>query len=102
MTDVHTWCRRRRQRRPESAFGVELRDLARVQRLAVPEAEVGDGAVEIAIVCRPADPVPLARQAYRLLSIRNCVGECPVFVKLHGGAIDCRHDVHPDASLEEG
>ena len=70
----------------------------------MPEAEVGDGAVEVAIggPCRPADPVLGARQAYRLLSIRICVGECPVFVKLHGGAVDCRHDVHPDASLEEG
>ena len=71
----------------------------------MPEAEVRDGAVEIyrsAAVCRPADIVPLASQAYRLLSIRFCVGECPVFVELHGGAIDRRHDVYPGVRHEEG
>ena len=87
---------------------VELSDLALVQRHAVPEAEVGDGAIEIlsrrtkqCVRLRPTNPVINARQICRFLSIRRHVGEHSILVELHGRALSRRHNVDPCVYFEE-
>ena len=94
----------------EIEFVIGLRDVQRPHLVlrqchAVPEAEVGDGPFEVAIVItstRSTDPVIAARHGRWLLPVRFGIGERPILVQLHRQSVDRRHDMHPYARLVEG